>query len=68
MNVAKVTWNKEKDETKITFDDSFESSDWLVRVDILQDMIGTLQQQYNMIMSVKNWDERNKIKLNEQIN
>ena len=51
MRVLSVSWNMEYDLTKIKFNDAFEQSDWIVKADVLQDIIGELTEKYNNVLA-----------------
>jgi len=46
MRVLSVSWNPESDVTKLKFTDEFLSSDWIVRADVLKDLVGDITQMY----------------------
>ena len=58
MKVMTVTWNENSDVTRLKFADDFKYSDWLVKMDVLKDMIEDLTFHYNTMISIKDWDER----------
>lgn len=58
MRVLNVSWNEYDDITKIKFSDDFKSSDWIVKLDVLKDVINDLTSHYNLILSL-NWENRN---------
>jgi len=49
INAFNVRW-LEKDETKIKYTNEFESQDWILKADILQDAIYELKKKYNEIL------------------
>jgi hypothetical protein len=51
MKVLSVSWNPDKDVTKIKFNDEFLSSDWTVRADVLKDLIVDLTDMYEEMLS-----------------
>lgn len=57
MKVLTATWNGQSDLTKIKFADDFKSSDWVVKLDVLSDLIGELESHYNEILRL-DWEER----------
>lgn len=59
MKVMTVTWNENSDVTRLKFADEFKYSDWLIKLDVLQDLIGDLTEHYNSILEIRDWDERN---------
>ena len=66
MRVLSASWDNQIDLTKIKFNDDFQNSDWLVKLDVLSDLINMLEDKYNKILSTKDWDERNNINLSEE--
>jgi len=50
MKVCKIKYSKYCDETKIIFDDDFNESDRIKKLDILQDAIDILVENYNNIL------------------
>ena len=66
MRVLSASWDNQVDLTKIKFNDDFQNSDWLVKLDVLSDLINMLEDKYNKILSTKDWDERNNINLSEE--
>lgn len=61
MRVLNVSWNEYYDITKIKFSDDFKSSDGIVKLDVLKDVINDLTSHYNLIVSLsyKNGKEYN---------
>jgi hypothetical protein len=59
MRVLSVTWNNELDKTKVTYTNEYSSEDWIVKLDILTDVISELTDQYNAILEM-DWDARKK--------
>jgi len=51
MKVLSVSWNPDKDVTKLKFNDEFLSSDWTVRADVLKDLISDLTDMYEEMLS-----------------
>jgi hypothetical protein len=50
MKICKIKYSKYCDETKIIFDDDFNESDRIKKLDILQDAIDILVENYNNIL------------------
>lgn len=46
MKILSVTWDEEKDNTKIKFTNEFLTSHWVVKADVLQDIISELEDMY----------------------
>jgi hypothetical protein len=46
MRVCSISWSPEKDDTKIKFNEDFEHAHIVARLDILQDSICMLQEEY----------------------
>jgi hypothetical protein len=57
MRALSVSWNAESDITRIHFNDNFKYSDWLIKMDVLKDVIGELSYHYDNLCSM-NLDER----------
>jgi hypothetical protein len=57
MKVLKATWNGESDLTKIKFADEFKNADWVVKLDVLADLIGELESHYSEILRL-DWERR----------
>jgi hypothetical protein len=51
MNVCSISWDGNSDETKIKFSDSFENAGWIVRADVLRDVIDMLTEEYNDVIA-----------------
>jgi hypothetical protein len=51
MRVLSVSWDSERDVTKIKFNNDFLASDWTVRADVLQDLIHLLTIAYEGMLS-----------------
>jgi hypothetical protein len=46
MKVLSVSWDGDRDITKLKFNNEFLSSDWTVRADVLKDLIVDLTDMY----------------------
>lgn len=46
MRVCSISWSPEKDETKIKFNEDFKYAHIVARLDVLQDSICMLQEEY----------------------
>lgn len=46
MQVLRASWNAKADDTKIKFTEEFKDSDLMVKLDVLSDMIGMLEEEY----------------------
>jgi hypothetical protein len=46
MKVLSVSWDGDRDITKLKFNNEFLSSDWTVRADVLKDLIVDLTNMY----------------------
>tara|TARA_R110000868_G_scaffold293997_8_gene554497 strand:- start:102 stop:302 length:201 start_codon:yes stop_codon:yes gene_type:complete len=57
MRVLSVSWSPNSDITKLKFSDEFLSSDWIVRADVLKDLIQELVPMYNGMMTPKGMEE-----------
>ena len=47
MRVLSVSWNPNLDKTKLKFTEDFLTSDWIVRADILKDLLVDINDLYN---------------------
>ncbi len=50
MRVLSVSWNPERDITKIKFTAEFLASDWIVRADVIQDLLHDIRKLYDEIL------------------
>lgn len=57
MRVLSVSWDANRDLTKLKFNDDFLASDWIVRADVLKDLIGELVPMYNAMMTPTGMEE-----------
>ena len=53
MRVLTISWDQSLDNTKITYNQQFSESHWIVRADVLQDAIGMLTDKYYAIFTEK---------------
>jgi hypothetical protein len=53
MRVLTISWDSGFDITKITYNQEFSASDWIVRADVLQDAIGMLTEKYDALFTEK---------------
>jgi hypothetical protein len=51
MRVLSVSWDGNRDVTKLKFNDEFLSSDWTVRADVLKDLIVDLTDMYEEMLA-----------------
>ena len=51
MRVLSVSWDADRDITKLKFNDEFLASDWVVRTDVLQDLIHDLTIMYEGMLT-----------------
>jgi hypothetical protein len=51
MRVLSVSWHPNKDVTKLKFNDEFLSSDWIVRADVLKDILGEISEMYEQMLT-----------------
>jgi len=47
MRVLSVSWNPNLDKTKLKFTEEFLTSDWIVRADVLKDLLVDINDLYN---------------------
>ena len=57
MRVLSVSWSPSSDITRLKFSDEFLSSDWIVRADVLKDLIEELVPMYNAMMTPEGMEE-----------
>jgi len=50
MRVLSVSWSPERDITKLKFTDEFLSSGWIVRADVLKNLVYVIQKMYDEIL------------------
>ena len=50
MRVLSVSWDPERDITKLKFNAEFLSSNWVVRADVMQDLLYDIQKMYEEIL------------------
>ena len=51
MRVLSVSWDGERDITKLKFNNEFLSSDWTVRADVLKDLLCEIQEMYEGMLT-----------------
>jgi hypothetical protein len=68
LNAFNVRWLV-SDETKITYTNEFESENYVLKIDILEDAIAMLQQKHDELMSQEEvlWEVRKKERANATI-
>ena len=68
LNAFNVRWLV-SDETKITYTNEFESTNYVLKIDILEDAIAMLQQRHDELMSQEAilWEIRKKERANATI-
>jgi hypothetical protein len=68
LNAFNVRWLV-SDETKIKYTDEFESTNYVLKIDILEDAIAMLQQKHDELMSQEAilWEVRRKERANATI-
>ena len=61
LNAFSVRW-LDRDETKIKYTDEFESADYVLKIDILEDAIADLQIKHDKLMmdELKRWENKRK--------
>ena len=47
MQILSVSWNPNSDKTKLKFTEEFLTSDWIVRADVLKDLLVDINDLYN---------------------
>lgn len=48
MQILSVSWNPNSDKTKLKFNEEFLTSDWIVRADVLRDLLFDINNLYNV--------------------
>lgn len=51
MRVLSVSWDADRDITKLKFNNEFLSSDWTVRADVLKDLLCEIQEMYEGMLT-----------------
>jgi hypothetical protein len=51
MRVLSVSWNGNSDITKVKFTEEFLEDNWIIKADILKDLIHIFQKQYDEILT-----------------
>ena len=59
MRVLSVSWDHERDITKLKFNDHFLASDWTLRADVLKDLIFDLTVMYEGMLTRPKEEENN---------
>ena len=57
MRVLSVSWDGERDITKLKFNNEFLSSDWTVRADVLKDLLDEIQEMYDGMLSPQSTED-----------
>jgi hypothetical protein len=63
MKILTVKYNEMHDNTKIKFSEDIQLCDWLLKADILKDIIIQLEAEYEILMSIKDLEFRNEWEL-----
>ena len=66
LRVLSVTWSGTSDITKVKFNDDFLKTDWVVKADILKDLIYIFEQQYDEILG-NDMHSKDAVKRSEEI-
>lgn len=66
MKILSVSWNENSDITKVKFNEEFLTTDWVVKADILKDLICIFEQQYDEILG-NDMHSKDAIKRSEEI-
>ena len=66
LRVLSVTWSGTSDITKVKFNDDFLKTDWVVKADILRDLIYIFEQQYDEILG-NDMHSKDAVKRSEEI-
>jgi hypothetical protein len=59
MRVLSVSWDERADVTNLNFNDAFKYSDWIVKADVLKDLIYDLTVHYETLLQIEEWEDRN---------
>lgn len=61
LNAFSVRW-LDRDETKVRYTQEFESADYVLKIDILEDAIADLQIKHDKLMmdELKRWENKRK--------
>ena len=46
-----ITWNPDKDQTRIKYLKDYNESDWVEKLDMLSDVLGELKETYNSLLT-----------------
>lgn len=61
MKILTAKFNEDSGCATIKFNYYFNfETDWLYKADAIQDLIGILNREYENLMSIEDWDKRNK--------
>jgi hypothetical protein len=66
LKILSVSWNENSDITKVKFNEEFLTTDWVVKADILKDLICIFEQQYDEILG-NDMHSKDAIKRSEEI-
>lgn len=53
MRIATIYYNEDMDQTTIKYSDGFKESGWVLRADVLKDLYGTIDTDYNKLFNEK---------------
>ena len=53
MRIATIYYDENQDKTTIKYSDGFMSSGWVLRADVLKDLYGTVDTDYNKLFNEK---------------
>jgi len=66
LKILSVSWNGNSDITKVKFNEEFLTTDWVVKADILKDLICIFEQQYDEILG-NDMHSKDAVKRSEEI-
>lgn len=53
MRIATIYYNENTDQTTIKYTDNFLNGGWVLRTDVLKDLYGTIDTDYNKLFDEK---------------
>jgi hypothetical protein len=53
MRIATIYYDENRDQTTVKYSDGFMASGWVLRADVLKDLYGTIDTDYNKLFEEK---------------
>lgn len=53
MRIATIYYDENRDQTTVKYSDDFRASGWVLRADVLKDLYGTIDTDYNKLFAEK---------------